>query len=158
MERESGYLTFWKTGNALRDGMSELRGFVVRRRLDSAKPYSSKGPSPPVHQHFSRLLLARRQIAVNVGSPPQQLHQWIAIVSHTCQFNTVELLYFTSVLEDCLGKKSEQYFYLASPAMFPKPVPTLMISFVTLVTNLSITTETGLARFVAWYKEYHGIT
>lgn len=71
---------------------------------------------------------------------------------------TVDLLYFISVLEDCLGKKSVQNLLPLQPGDVPETYANVDDLVRDVGYKPSTTIETGLARFVEWYKEYYGIT
>lgn len=71
--------------------------------------------------------------------------------------SSVELIRFIEIIEDCVGKK-------AIKRMLPMQAGEVPASFADLsdLTNdvgFAPTTpiETGIRRFVAWYREYHGI-
>ncbi|MDD5036587.1 MAG: NAD-dependent epimerase [Methylococcaceae bacterium] len=69
----------------------------------------------------------------------------------------VELMRFIEVLEDCLGKKAEKNFL----PMQQGDVPATYADVDDLMRDVGYAPktpiETGIARFVAWYKDYYGI-
>ncbi|OSM05309.1 NAD-dependent epimerase [Magnetofaba australis] len=69
----------------------------------------------------------------------------------------VELMRYIEVLQDCLGKKAE----LNLLPLQPGDVPDTYADVTDLVKNLdykpNTRVEDGIANFVAWYKEYHGL-
>ena len=68
-----------------------------------------------------------------------------------------ELMDFIAALERALGKTAEKNYL----AMQPGDVPATAADVADLVRDVgfrpSTTIETGVARFVAWYREYHGV-
>ncbi|MDQ3032238.1 MAG: NAD-dependent epimerase [Myxococcota bacterium] len=68
----------------------------------------------------------------------------------------VELMHLIEVLEGCLGKKAEKNFL----EMQPGDVPATFADVEDLERDVDFkpatTIETGIARFVKWYREYHG--
>ena len=68
----------------------------------------------------------------------------------------VELMRFIEVLEDCLGKKAEKNFL----PMQQGDVPATYADVDDLVRDVGYAPktpiETGIARFVEWYKDYYG--
>ena len=68
----------------------------------------------------------------------------------------VELMRFIEVLEECLGKKAEKNYL----PMQPGDVPATYADIDDLIRDVGYapTTpiETGIARFVAWFKDYYG--
>ncbi len=70
---------------------------------------------------------------------------------------TVDLLYFISVLEDCLGKKSEQNLLPLQPGDVPETYANVDDLVRDVGYKPSTTIETGLASFVEWYKEYYKV-
>lgn len=68
-----------------------------------------------------------------------------------------ELMDFISALERALGKTAEKNYL----AMQPGDVPATAADVADLVRDVgfkpSTTIETGVARFVAWYREYHRV-
>ncbi|MFK4764192.1 NAD-dependent epimerase [Desulfobaculum sp. SPO524] len=71
--------------------------------------------------------------------------------------NVVELGKYIEVLEDCLGKKAKKNYM----DMQPGDVPATYANVDDLVRDVGFRPNTpieeGIARFVEWYKEYHGL-
>lgn len=69
----------------------------------------------------------------------------------------VELMHMIEVLEDCLGRKAEKNLM----PMQPGDVPATFADVDDLIRDVSFkpatTIETGVARFVEWYRDYHDI-
>jgi UDP-glucuronate 4-epimerase len=69
----------------------------------------------------------------------------------------VELGKYIEVLEDCLGKKAKKNYM----DMQPGDVPATYANVDDLVRDVGFRPNTpieeGIARFVEWYKEYHGL-
>lgn len=72
--------------------------------------------------------------------------------------NTVELQYFIEVLEDALGKKAQKNLL----PMQPGDVPATYANVDDLQRDVDFRPDTpivdGIKAFVAWFKEYHGIS
>jgi UDP-glucuronate 4-epimerase len=70
----------------------------------------------------------------------------------------VDLLRFIAVLEDCLGKKAEKRFL----PMQPGDVPATYADVDDLIRDVAFKPatpiETGVKNFVAWYRDYYGLT
>ncbi|MDD1648777.1 MAG: capsular biosynthesis protein CpsI, partial [Methylococcaceae bacterium] len=68
----------------------------------------------------------------------------------------VELMRFIEILEDCLGKPAEKHFL----PMQDGDVPATFADVDDLARDVGYapktSIETGIARFVEWYKEYYG--
>jgi UDP-glucuronate 4-epimerase len=68
----------------------------------------------------------------------------------------VELMRFIEILEDCLGKQAEKHFL----PMQDGDVPATFADVDDLARDVGYaprtSIETGIARFVEWYKEYYG--
>lgn len=71
--------------------------------------------------------------------------------------NTVELMHYISVLEDCLGKKAE----INMLPLQAGDVPATYANIDALIEDVgykpSTTVEEGLARFVEWYREFYKV-
>lgn len=71
--------------------------------------------------------------------------------------NTVELMRYIEVLEECLGKKAEKNMLPLQPG----DVPDTFANVDDLVRDLDykpeVLVEEGIAKFVEWYKEYYGV-
>ena len=69
----------------------------------------------------------------------------------------VELLHLIETLEKCLGKKAEKNFL----PMQPGDVPATYADVDDLIRDVGFKPatpiETGVARFVEWYRSYHGV-
>jgi len=69
----------------------------------------------------------------------------------------VELMHYIEVLEDCLGRKAEKNLLPLQPG----DVPDTYADVEDLVRDVGYrpqtTVEEGVARFVAWYREFHGV-
>ncbi len=69
----------------------------------------------------------------------------------------VELMYFIEVLEDCLGKKAVKNFLPLQPG----DVPATYADIDALQHDVGFRPDTpiedGIARFVAWYKDYYSV-
>jgi len=68
----------------------------------------------------------------------------------------VELMRFVEVLEQCLGMAAEKNFLPMQLGDVLKPMPTWMPSCRMLVRSQT-SIETGIKRFVEWYKNYYSI-
>jgi UDP-glucuronate 4-epimerase len=72
--------------------------------------------------------------------------------------NVVELGYFIEVLEKCLGREAKKNYLPLQPG----DVPATFADVDDLGRDVGFKPDTpieeGIARFVAWYKEYHGIS
>ncbi len=71
--------------------------------------------------------------------------------------NSVDLEYFISVLEDCLGKKAIKEYLPLQPGDVPNTYADVdeLISNVGFKPNTPI--EKGIANFIEWYKNYYRI-
>jgi len=71
--------------------------------------------------------------------------------------NPVELMHLIEVLEDALGKKAEKNFMPIQPG----DVPATWANVDDLMRDVGFRPATpieeGVARFVAWYRDYHGV-
>lgn len=69
--------------------------------------------------------------------------------------NTVELMYFISLLEDCLGKKATMNMLPLQPGDVPDTYANVeaLVADVGYKPNMSV--EQGVANFVAWYQDYY---
>jgi UDP-glucuronate 4-epimerase len=69
----------------------------------------------------------------------------------------VELLHFIEVLEECLGKKAQKNFLPLQPGDVPATYADVddLVHAVGFKPATSI--ETGIKRFVDWYKKYYGV-
>ena len=67
----------------------------------------------------------------------------------------VELMHYIEVLEDCLGKKAEKNMLPLQPGDVPDTYADVkdLIDDTGYKPDMSV--ETGVANFVAWYKEYY---
>jgi len=69
----------------------------------------------------------------------------------------VELMHYIEVLEDCLGKKAEMNMLPLQPG----DVPATYANVDDLVRDVGYKPDTsveqGIANFVAWYRDYHGV-
>ena len=71
--------------------------------------------------------------------------------------NPVELLRFIEILEHCLGKKAIKHFVDAQPGDVPATYADIADLEAAVGFRPKTTIEDGLARFVAWYRDYYGI-
>ena len=71
--------------------------------------------------------------------------------------NVIELEYFLSLLEDLLGKKAIRKDMPIRPGDFPNNAADVSDLMRDVGYNPSTPIETGLANFVAWYREYHNV-
>jgi UDP-glucuronate 4-epimerase len=64
---------------------------------------------------------------------------------------------YIEVIEDCLGRKAEKRLLPLQPGDVPDTCAD--VAELARDTGYSPTTtvETGVARFVAWYREYYGV-
>jgi UDP-glucuronate 4-epimerase len=71
--------------------------------------------------------------------------------------NPVELMHYIEVLEDCLGKKAEKNMLPLQPGDVPDTYADVkdLIDDTGYKPDMSV--ETGVANFVAWYKEYYKV-
>jgi UDP-glucuronate 4-epimerase len=69
----------------------------------------------------------------------------------------VELMHYIEVLEDCLGKKAEKNMLPLQPGDVPDTYADVkdLIDDTGYKPDMSV--ETGVANFVAWYKEYYKV-
>jgi UDP-glucuronate 4-epimerase len=69
----------------------------------------------------------------------------------------VELMHFIKVLEDCLGKKAQMNMLPLQPGDVLATYADVddLVQDVGFKPNTSI--ETGIERFVAWYREYYNV-
>jgi UDP-glucuronate 4-epimerase len=71
--------------------------------------------------------------------------------------NKEKLMRYIEVLEDCLGKKAQKNFL----PMQPGDVPATYADVIDLVRDTGYkpdtAVETGIARFVDWYRGYYGV-
>lgn len=69
--------------------------------------------------------------------------------------NTVELMYFISLLEDCLGRKAKMNMLPLQPGDVPDTYANVeaLVADVGYKPNMSV--EQGVANFVAWYQDYY---
>ena len=71
--------------------------------------------------------------------------------------NVIELEYFLSLLEDLLGKKAIRKDMPIRPGDFPDNAADVSDLVRDVGYNPSTPIETGLANFVAWYRDYHNV-
>lgn len=69
----------------------------------------------------------------------------------------VELLRYIEVLEDCLGRKAERRFLPLQPGDVPDTWADVEALRRDVGYSPSTPIEVGVARFVAWYREYYGV-
>ena len=71
--------------------------------------------------------------------------------------NPVELMRFIEIIEKCIGKKAEKNFLPLQPGDVPETYAD--IDDLVNVAGFSPSTdiETGVAKFIDWYKSYYGI-
>ena len=69
----------------------------------------------------------------------------------------VELLRYIEVLEECLGRKAERRLLPMQPGDVPDTWADVDALRRDVGYSPSTPVETGVARFVAWYREYHGV-
>jgi UDP-glucuronate 4-epimerase len=69
----------------------------------------------------------------------------------------VELMHYIEVLEDCLGKKAEMNLLPLQPGDVPATYADVddLVRDVGYKPDMSV--EQGIANFVAWYRDYHGL-
>ena len=69
----------------------------------------------------------------------------------------VELMHYIEVLEDCLGKKAEMNMLPLQPGDVPATYANVddLVRDVGYKPDMSV--EQGIANFVAWYRDYHGV-
>ncbi|GMQ87647.1 MAG: NAD-dependent epimerase [Gammaproteobacteria bacterium] len=69
----------------------------------------------------------------------------------------IELMYYIEVLEDCLGRKAEKNMLPLQPGDVPDTYADVkdLIDDTGYKPDMSV--ETGVANFVAWYKEYYKV-
>ena len=69
----------------------------------------------------------------------------------------IELLRFIEILEQCLGRRAVKEFLPLQPG--DVPVTHADVSSLTVATGYAPSTpvETGVARFVEWYRDYYGV-
>ena len=69
----------------------------------------------------------------------------------------VELMYYIEVLEKCLGKKAEMNLLPLQPGDVPATYANVddLVRDVGYKPDMSV--EQGIANFVAWYRDYHGV-
>jgi UDP-glucuronate 4-epimerase len=70
----------------------------------------------------------------------------------------VELMYLIEVLEEALGKKAEKNFLPLQPGDVPATYADVDDLMRDVGFRPSTPIEEGVGRFVAWYREYHGVT
>ena len=68
----------------------------------------------------------------------------------------VELLYFIEVLESCLGRKAEKNLLPIQPGDVPATYADVDDLMRDVGFQPATPIEEGIARFVAWYREYYG--
>jgi UDP-glucuronate 4-epimerase len=71
--------------------------------------------------------------------------------------NPVELKHYIAVLEDCLGKKAEQNLLPLQPGDVPDTYANVEALVEDTGYKPATTVEDGIARFVAWYREYYKV-
>ena len=71
--------------------------------------------------------------------------------------NPVELMKYINVLEDCLGKKANMDMLPMQDGDVPATYANTDALEASVGFKPATTVETGIARFVEWYKEYHNI-
>jgi UDP-glucuronate 4-epimerase len=69
----------------------------------------------------------------------------------------VELLRYIEVLEDCLGRKAERRLLPMQPGDVADTWADVEALRQDVGYSPSTPIEVGVARFVAWYREYHGV-
>ncbi|MFN5746126.1 MAG: NAD-dependent epimerase [Methylococcaceae bacterium] len=69
----------------------------------------------------------------------------------------VELMRFIEVLEDCLGKKAEKNFLPLQDGDVPATFADVEDLWRDVGYAPKTSIETGIARFVAWYRDYYGV-
>jgi UDP-glucuronate 4-epimerase len=69
----------------------------------------------------------------------------------------VELLRYIEVLEECLGRKAERRLLPMQPGDVPDTWADVEALRRDVGYSPSTPIETGVARFVAWYRDYHGV-
>jgi UDP-glucuronate 4-epimerase len=69
----------------------------------------------------------------------------------------VELLRYIEVLEDCLGRKAERRLLPLQPGDVPDTWADVEALRRDVGYSPSTPVEVGVARFVDWYREYHGV-
>ena len=69
----------------------------------------------------------------------------------------VELMHYIEVLEDCLGKKAEMNMLPLQPGDVPATYANVddLVRDVGYKPDMSV--EQGIANFVDWYRDYHGV-
>ena len=70
----------------------------------------------------------------------------------------VELMHLIGVLEEALGKKAEKTFLPLQPGDVPATYADVDDLMRDVGFKPSTPIEEGVRRFVAWYREYHGVT
>ena len=70
----------------------------------------------------------------------------------------VELMRFIEVLEDCLGRKAEKNFLPLQQGDVPATYADVDDLMCDVGYAPKTPIETGIARFVEWYKDYYGHT
>ena len=69
----------------------------------------------------------------------------------------VELLRYIEVLEDCLGRKAERRLLPMQPGDVPDTWADVEALHRDVGYSPSTPVEVGVARFVEWYRDYHGV-
>ena len=72
--------------------------------------------------------------------------------------NPVHLLRFIEVLEGCLGRKAEKNMLPLQPGDVPDTYADVGDLIADVGYRPATTIETGIARFVEWYKDYYKVT
>lgn len=70
--------------------------------------------------------------------------------------NPVELLHFIEVIESCLGKKAIKNLLPLQPGDVPATFADIDDLMQSVGFKPSTTLESGIARFIEWYKSYYG--
>ena len=70
----------------------------------------------------------------------------------------VELMHYIEVLEDCLGKKAEKNMLPLQPGDVPDTYADVQDLIEDTGYKPDTSVETGIANFVAWYKDYFNVT
>lgn len=71
--------------------------------------------------------------------------------------NPVELLRYIAILEECLGRKAIMNLLPLQPGDVPDTYADVAALIADVGYRPATPVETGIARFVAWYREYYGV-
>lgn len=70
--------------------------------------------------------------------------------------NPIELMHYIETLENCLGRKAEKNFLPLQAGDVPETYADVDALVRDVGYKPTMTVENGIARFVAWYREYYG--